>query len=162
MAIKFKWLSLSSSEFAIHPIEQTQCARQWRDAVSPPQWTSFLLSFLPGHSSTWIWAHSWGALPLFSKGEGGSSVGFIHNSRGQNKQLNVISYCYLIYAQFLPQSQANPEFITVSWALNKLTPSLCQDSVRAEQFAFRASTDVSFPLQLFCWQKSNQDTKDCT
>lgn len=46
--------------------------------------------------------------------------------------------------QFLPQSQANPEFITISWALNKLTPSLCQDSVRAEQFAFRASMDVFF------------------
>lgn len=66
------------------------------------------------------------------------------------------------YMQFLPQSQANPEFITVSWALNKLTPSLCQDSVHAEQFAFCASTDVSSPLQLCCWQKSNQDTKDCT
>lgn len=51
------------------------------------------------------------------------------------------------YMQFLPQSQANPEFITISWALNKLTPSLCQDSVRAEQFAFRTSTDVSSPLQ---------------
>lgn len=66
------------------------------------------------------------------------------------------------HMQFLPQSQANPEFITISWALNKLTPSLCQDSVRAEQFAFRASMDVSSPLQFSGWQKSNQDTTDCT
>lgn len=123
---------------------------------------SFLLSFLPGHSFKRIWSYSRGAVPPLSKAEGGSSVGFIHNSGGQTNWLNIISYCYLIYAQFFPQSQANPEFITISWALNKLTPSLCQDSLRAEQFAFCTSMAVSSPLQLSCWQKSNQDTKDFT
>lgn len=50
------------------------------------------------------------------------------------------------YAPFPPQSQANLEFITISRALNKLTPSLCQDLLRAEQFAFSASLDVSSAL----------------
>lgn len=122
----------------------------------------FLLSFLLGHSFIRIWSYSQGAVLLLSKGEGGGSSGFVPISTGQINRLSITCYCYLIYARFLPQSQANSEFITISWDLNKLTPSLCQDSLRAEQFAFCTSTDVPSPLQLSCWQKSHQDKKDFT